>query len=385
MPSQRKRSTGEPTRRRKLGVLVNPVAGMGGRVGLKGTDGEVTREALRLGAEPESPRRAFEALRVLAQMKDEIEVISFPGEMGEDILRDAGFRPEVIGTIRPGQTSSADTESAAKEMVKLGVDLLLFAGGDGTARDIYRVVGRDVTVLGVPTGVKMHSAVFAITPRVAGDVAMRFLRSPTDNTTEGEVMDIDEVSFRKGVLNARLYGYMRVPRESQHLQNAKSGGTRTEKQVVQGIATELFRTMDKACLYIFGPGTTTRDVLAQLHLEKTLLGVDVVVGGRVVARDVNEKQLSLLLGRGEQAKIIVTPIGGQGYIFGRGNQQLSGEIVGRVGKENIIVVASKEKLASLNGRPLLVDTGDDLVDRSLEGYVRVIVGFGEYVMCKVES
>jgi predicted polyphosphate/ATP-dependent NAD kinase len=359
---------------------------MGGRVGLKGTDGaDVTKEALKLGAEPESPRRALEALKVISAMKDELEVFSFPGEMGEDVLRDAGIEPKVIGTIRPGQTTAADTEKAAREMTKLGVDLLLFAGGDGTARDVYRVVGRDVTVLGVPTGVKMHSAVFALTPRVAGDVALNFLRTPKGSTAEAEVMDIDEVSFRKGTLNARLYGYMRVPHESQHLQSAKSGGTRTEKQVVQGIATELFRTMEKGCLYIFGPGTTTRDILAQLHLEKTLLGVDAVADGRVVARDLNEKQLDLLLARGRPAKIIVTPIGGQGYIFGRGNQQLSGKIVGKVGKENVIVVASKEKLATLNGRPLLADTGDAKVDRSLEGYVRVIVGFGEYVMCRVEA
>ena len=370
--------------RKKLGVLVNPIAGMGGRVGLKGTDGDgVAAQAVALGAKPESPRRAAEALRVVSSLKDEIDVFCFPGEMGEDVLRAVGFNPKVVGSIMRGRTTSADTESAAKAMKKLDVDLLLFAGGDGTARDIYRSVGRRLTVLGVPTGVKMHSAVFALSPRIAGDVVVNFLTSAKPDVTEGEVMDIDEGSFRKGIVNAKLYGYLRVPRESLHVQGAKSGGTHTEKQVVQGIATELFRTMEKGCLYVFGPGSTTRDILAELHLEKTLLGVDVVKDGKIVAQDANEKQLTNLLRKGHSAKIIVTPIGGQGYIFGRGNQQISSAVIERVGKENIIIVASKQKLASLAGRPLLVDTGDARVDRSLEGYARVIAGLGDYVMCRV--
>ena len=134
-----------------------------------------------------------------------------------------------------------------------------------------------MTVLGIPTGVKMHSAVFALTPRIAGEVARNFLKASTPKVSDGEVMDIDEASFRRGVVDARLYGYLRIPKEGDRIQSVKSGGTQTEKQVVQGIATELFRNMSKDCLYIFGPGTTTRDVLAQLHLEKTLLGVDVVL------------------------------------------------------------------------------------------------------------
>lgn len=370
--------------KKKLGVIVNPVAGLGGRVGLKGTDGEdVAKRARSLGASPESPRRAAEALAVVRTIKDNVETFSYPGEMGEDVLREEGFRPKVLGSIRKGHTTSSDTENAARDMAKLGVDLLLFAGGDGTARDIYRAVGHRVTVLGIPTGVKMHSAVFAISPRIAGDVVVTFLGASKPKTSEAEVMDIDEASFRRGVLDARLYGYLRVPEERQHLQSAKSGGTSTEKQVVQGIATELFRTMVKGTLYIFGPGSTTRDILEQLHLEKTLLGVDIVKDGKVVARDVNEAQLSELLRMGAPAKIIVTPIGGQGYIFGRGNQQLSSRVIKKVGKENLVVVASKQKLASLEGRPLLVDTGDADLDASLAGYTRVIVGSDDYAMYRI--
>ena len=371
-------------KKKKLGVIVNPIAGLGGRVGLKGTDGEeVARRARSMGASPESPRRASEALAAIRILRDEVESYSYPGEMGEDVLKQAGFSPKVLGSIRKGHTTSSDTERAARDMAKLHVDLLLFAGGDGTARDVYRAVGHSVTVLGIPTGVKMHSAVFALSPRVAGDVAVNFLKAGRPTSSEAEVMDIDETSFRAGVLNAKLYGYLRVPQERQHLQSAKSGGTSTEKQVIQGIATELFRTMEKDTAYIFGPGSTTRDILAQLHLEKTLLGVDVVKDGKVFAKDVNESQLAELTGRGARAKIVVTPIGGQGYIFGRGNQQLSGEIIKNVGKENLIVVASKQKLAALEGRPLLVDTGDTGVDASLAGYIRVVVGLDDYAMYRI--
>ncbi len=371
--------------KKKLGVIVNPVAGLGGRVGLKGTDGQdVARRARSLGASPESPRRTAEALEVIREIRGDVETFSYPREMGEDVLKEEGFRTKVLGSIRVGHTTSSDTENAAREMAELGVDLLLFAGGDGTARDVYRAVGHRVTVLGVPTGVKMHSAVFALSPRIAGDVTVNFLRASKPNFSEAEVMDIDEASFRRGVLNARLYGYLRVPEERQHLQSAKSGATSTERQVVQGIATELFRTMERGTLYIFGPGSTTRDILEQLHLGKTLLGVDVVKDGKVVAKDVNESQLDELLGKRTPAKIVVTPIGGQGYIFGRGNQQLSSKIIKKVGKENLIVVASKQKLASLEGRPLLVDTGDTDIDASLAGYTRIIVGSDDYAMYRVE-
>jgi predicted polyphosphate/ATP-dependent NAD kinase len=372
-------------RKKKLGVLVNPIAGMGGRVALKGTDGSDTVvRAQQLGASPESPRRAVEALRVIRRLKQEIDVLAYPDEMGENEARKAGFSPTVIGAIRSGETTSEDTQRAAREMKEQGVDLLLFAGGDGTARDIYHAVGREVTVLGIPTGVKMHSAVFAVTPRNAGMVASMSLEASSPRVTEGEVMDIDEASFRQGIVAARLYGYLRIPEERRSIQSVKSGGTRTEKQVVRGIATEIFRNMEKDCLYIFGPGTTTRDILAQLRLEKTLLGVDVVLNRRLVAMDVGASQLSDLVEE-KKAKIVVTVIGGQGYLFGRGNQQLSPEIIKRVGRENIVVVASKEKLASLQGRPLLVDTGDVGVDGMLSGYVRVITGFEDYVMYKIAS
>ncbi len=249
-----------------------------------------------LGAFPESSRRASEALRIISKIKDDIEIFSYPLEMGENTARECGFSPRIIGTIKSEQTSSEDTMRAARDMKQVGVDLLLFVGGDGTARDIYKSVGRELTALGVPAGVKMHSGVFGMTPRNAGEAALAFLKSEAPLVTEGEVMDIDEPSFRRGQVVARLYGYLRIPEEHRYLQSAKSGGFQTENQVIQGMATELATNDTKGCLYIYGPGTTTRDILAQFGLEKTLLGVDVVLDNRLIAKDVNERELGRLIG-----------------------------------------------------------------------------------------
>ncbi len=371
--------------KKKLGIIINPIAGMGGKTGLKGTDGpEIINKAKRMGASPESPQKAIETLRVIRKITDEVEIFTYPQEMGETEAKQSAFFPTVLGSIKSGETTPEDTQRAAMEMKNLGVDLLLFAGGDGTARDIYNTVGQEVTVLGIPAGVKIHSGVYAVTPRHAGEVAVKFLTSATPETTEAEVMDIDEVSYREGILAAKLYGYLRIPEAREFIQNPKSGGAQTEKHILQDIATDLTNSMEKDCLYIVGPGTTTRDILAHQSLNKTLLGVDVVLNGQLVAKDVNETQLRKLI-VGKKAKIVVTVIGGQGYIFGRGNQQISPEILSKIGKENIIVVATKEKLASLHGRPLLVDTGNVAVDKMLSGYIRVKTGLGNSAVYKVAS
>ena len=368
---------------KKLGLIVNPVAGMGGRVGLKGSDGtDILRKARELGAVPESPWRATECLRVVSRIKDEIQLITYPREMGEDEALECGFSPTVVGSIMSGETTPKNTHEAAQEMVDLGVDLILFAGGDGTARDIHDAVGQTVPAVGIPAGVKIHSAVYALTPRHAGEVAVLFLGGRLLRVRDAEVMDIDEEAFRQGRVSARLYGYLRVPEERRHVQSVKSGGVHGEAQVLAGIATEVIQSMAEDCLYIVGPGTTTRAIVEELELDNTLLGVDVLLNRRLVAGDANEGELLALIGE-RKAKILVTVIGGQGYIFGRGNQQLSPRVIRKVGVDNIIVVASKEKLGSLAGRPLLVDTGDEDLDQTLGGYVRITTGFRDYVMYKV--
>ena len=308
---------------KRLGLIVNPVAGMGGRVGLKGSDGEdIIRRAVELGAVKLSPGRAVEALRRIARIRERVEVVTYPGEMGEDEAREAGLRPTVIGNIARGNTTRVDTIKAARSMAEMGVDLILFAGGDGTARDLVEAVDGDVPVLGIPAGVKIHSGVFAINPADAGELAALYLEGGTVKLRELEVMDIDEEAFRDNRLSARLYGYLKVPYVEAMVQNTKSGSATTDEFSLEGIAADIVDGMGRGVLYVLGPGTTVRPIAERLGLPKTLLGVDAVLNGELVAADANEERLLELID-GREARIVVTVIGGQGFVFGRGNQQLS--------------------------------------------------------------
>jgi predicted polyphosphate/ATP-dependent NAD kinase len=368
----------------KLGLIVNPVAGLGGRVGLKGSDGEeIQKRALELGAVPGAQGRAAQALERVGSIVN-TDIITWPVEMGEDVAKRCGLDPTVVGSIEPGRTSAEDTRHAAAGMLQAGVDLLLFAGGDGTARDICGAVGSKVPVLGIPAGVKIHSAAFATTPLAAGDLASLYLQGRVSALREAEVIDIDEEALRRGDITVRLFGYLKVPFRTSLIQSLKSASGPGEEAAMQAIAAAVVEVMEKGVLYIIGPGTTTREIMTGLGLGKTLVGVDVVEDGRIVASDANESQiLSLIAGR--RAFIVVTPIGGQGCIFGRGNQQISPEVIRRVGRENIIVVGTPGKLNTLAGRPLWVDTGDREVDGMLCGHYRVVTGYNEEAICRVSG
>jgi len=371
--------------KKKVGLIVNPIAGMGGKVGLKGTDGaEILKKAILIGAEPEAPRRALQALERLAGLRDELHVFTCPGEMGEDALTPVGFEHTAIGSITPGATTAENTECAAREIVASGAELLLFVGGDGTARDIHNAIGDQIPVLGIPAGVKMHSAVFGTTPGNAGQLALLFLKGKTVGTREAEVMDIDEDAFRDQRLSARLYGYLQVPFERKLVQSVKAGAVGHEDTAVRGIALDVISNMEPDSIYIIGPGTTTREVMRILALPNSLLGVDVVLNKALVANDVNEGELLRII-EGKPARIVVTIIGGQGYLFGRGNQQISDRVIEGVGKDNIIVIATKSKLLALHGEPMLVDTGNERTNEILSGYVSVTTGVKEKLVYRVSG
>jgi predicted polyphosphate/ATP-dependent NAD kinase len=373
--------------KKKLGLIVNPIAGMGGKVGLKGSDGqEILNKARELGAKPESPRRAIETLKKITCVKDNIELITYPYEMGENETRECGFNPVVIGSIKRGNTTSQDTENAAREMLRLKVDLILFVGGDGTARNIYNAIGDSIPALGVPAGVKMHSAVYATSPQNAGNLVVIYLKENPSaiRLREAEVMDIDEQAFRENRLSAKLYGYLKVPYERSLVQSPKVGSASGEEAAVDAIVSFVISNMQYDYLYIIGSGTTTKAIMKKLGLKYTLLGIDAVYQKKLVGLDLNEEQLLKLI-EGKKAKIVVTVIGGQGYIFGRGNQQISAKVIKKIGKENIIVIATTNKILTLQGNPLLVDTGDDEVNKMLTGYTKVITGLNEIVVLKVVS
>ena len=367
---------------KKVGLIINPVAGMGGRVGLKGTDGvEALRKALALGAVPEAPGKAARALEKLLPIKDQLVVVTCAGDMGETVALRLGFATEVV--YRPPQrpatggtigTTGEDTRAAARAITRRGVALLLFVGGDGTARDIYDAVGDAQVVLGVPAGVKIHSPVYANSPAAAGELARRFLTEGLVAVGEREVVDIDEDAVRSDVLRTALYGYLKVPLDDALLQNPKAPTAASEEEAQQAIAQDVVEGMEPGVCYIIGPGTTTRAIMRELGLPCTLLGVDVVMDRQVVALDVSERDL-LQYTQQYPCKLILTPVGGQGYLLGRGNQQISGAVVKRIGKDNLIVVATPGKLAELRGRPLLVDTGDPEADALLAGWHRVKIGY----------
>jgi predicted polyphosphate/ATP-dependent NAD kinase len=369
----------------RLGLIVNPIAGIGGRVGLKGSDGaDIQQKALELGAEPQAHLLAARALEALIPLRESLELTTPPGPMGENVAIICGFTPHVIGIPSPGMTSAKDTRRAARKMLAMPVDLLLFAGGDGTARDIFTAVGPQIPVLGIPSGVKIHSAVFAIHPRTAGEVASAYLRGERIRLRESEVIDLDEETYRAGRVITRLYGYLRVPYRPHLLQNRKVPTPAMESVRAEAIAAEVIESMQPGWIYVLGPGTTTKAVTDRLGFPKTLVGVDVYTSQGVVALDVSESRLAKIIEH-QKVKIIITPIGGQGFIFGRGNQPIGPRIIQSVGRENILVVSLSEKLNALNGEPLLVDTGDPSTDALLAGYLPVIVGYREKVVYRVAS
>ena len=306
--------------------------------------------------------------------------------MGEEAARSLGFEPEVLPVPRSDATCAADTIEAASLIKERGADLLLFAGGDGTARDVFKAVGDSLPVLGIPAGVKIHSAVFGQNPRLAGELAVLVVEGKVRQYVEAEVMDIDEDDYRREILSARLFGYLSIPSRPRFTQRLKSGSPQNEGYIHQAIAAAVIEEMDDTAIYLFGAGTTIRPIMERLGLDGSLLGIDVAQGRSLLLKDATEAQLREIVdSRSAPIRLVVTPIGGQGYVFGRGNQQLSPAVLRKIPKRNIMIVSAPGKLAALTGRPLLVDTGDQELDLELSGYYRVITGFRRSSFYRVEG
>lgn len=369
-------------RKFRLGLVINPYAGIGGAMALKGSDGaDIRQKALAAGAEKKANQRTEAALQVFAQHKDIVQVITAAGEMGQQVAENLGFSTEVIYTPENAPTEAVDTENAVKCLAENGVDLLLFAGGDGTARNVCSVIPESLPALGIPAGVKIHSGVYAITPKAAGRVVEKLIMGELVSLDDAEVMDIDEVAFREGKVRARQYGAMRIPAELHYVQAVKNGGKESEELVLADIAAHVIELMEDE-LFIMGSGTTVAAIMEEMGLPNTLLGVDLVQHQELLASDLNANSLLQQI-KGQSCKLVITLIGGQGHIFGRGNQQLSPEVIRAVGRENILIVATKTKLQALNGKPLIADTGDDALNAELAGLIPVITGYRDQVLYPV--
>ncbi|MFV9676805.1 MAG: ATP-NAD kinase family protein [Methanosarcinales archaeon] len=352
----------------KIGFLINPIAGMGGSVGLKGTDGLVN-EAVNRGAQPIALARAKKSM----QERDiDATILTCAGEMGEAAVLNQNY--EVVYSY-DGRSTNEDTKNACTLFLEQGVELLLFCGGDGTARDVYSVVGKAIPILGIPAGVKMHSAVFAISPKSATKLVELFVAGDTE-LRDAEIMDTDEDAYRRNELRMTVFGYARMPYEPVLVQQGKSlFQSVSEERAKEEIAKFASEFMIPEELYILGAGTTTHKIAELLGLgeEKTLLGVDAVKNGKLVGKDLNEQELLQLLEHEPRARLLVSPIGAQGFVFGRGNQQLSAEVIEKVGVENVIALATPQKLQETP--VLMVDTGSEELDKQFSGYMSVVCGY----------
>ncbi|MFP3985645.1 MAG: ATP-NAD kinase family protein [Candidatus Bathyarchaeia archaeon] len=371
----------------KLGFLVNPIAGMGGKVGLKGTDG-VHEKAAKMGAKPVAPKRAVEFLKKLKKLglHRKIHITTCPTPMGEEEIRAARLDADTMPMKTEAKTTAEDTKKAVKLMVDRKVDLIIFVGGDGTARDIMDALPSETAppVLGIPAGVKMYSGVFAVSPEDAVYVVEAFLKEETQ-LADFEVIDADEAAIRNDRFNIQLYGFLKGPFLPMRIQGSKqiSPETVDEEENQRAVARFIMEEMKPQATYIFGPGTTVKCLADLLGVDKTLLGVDIYRKGRVV-KDVNEEKILKEVCDWQNTWIIVSPIGRQGLLFGRGNQQISPKIIKLVGKEKIIVLATKNKIRNIEEGVLRVDTGESKVDTQLKGYIRVATDYREWRLLKIK-
>lgn len=364
---------------KRIGFVINPVAGLGGRVGLKGSDGQRTQElALSLGAVPVAEERAWEAVR---SVRDGAGWLTCAGRMGLDVLRRRGFEDVRVVHEPPERTTALDTKTACSAFLREGTDLVVFCGGDGTARDVLSILGAEVSILGIPGGVKMYSGVFGTSAAGTGKLISRFIEGDLP-LREVEVLDVDEEAYRRGALSVKLYGIALCPYERGLVQGSKSVfDGEGEEEAKEEIAAYVRELMEPDTIYLFGPGSTTTAVMRRLGIEGSVLGVDAVKDRRLVGADLNENGILDLI-KGERAKVVLSPIGAQGYILSRGNQQISPRVLGTIGPEGIMLIATPLKLRET---PVLrVDTGDEDTDAALRGYKRVITGYHRMQVRRVE-
>ncbi len=374
----------------KVGFLVNPIAGMGGRVGLKGTD-DVVNKAIDLGAKPIAPKRAKEMLDEFTSIfssYDKLIWCTASGIMGADLLTNSGIKNiKILYDLKSKKTSASDTKNICKIFLEKKVDLIVFCGGDGTLRDIFSIIGNKIPILGIPSGVKMHSGAFGINTVATAKIFKNFIKN---NLTVGdiEIMDLDENLYRKGQWEIKLYGVAKGIVEPTYVQVGKSTFEEVSDNLIKDeLAEHISEELDnnKEFLYLFGSGGTIDYIAKKMNLENTLLGIDAIFKNKTLKKDLNEKQMLELFKKYNKIKLILSPIGSQGFILGRGNLQLSPEVIRKIGIENIIVISTPSKLAHT---PIIrVDTGDKKLDKEFAEleFIIILIGYRFSRVVKIQT
>lgn len=365
-----------------IALLINPYAGIGGEAALKGSDGQMA-QALAYSSQLRTPERTRRFLVGLGEALTQVDFITAEGLMGQTVLQQVGANIRYVAAVQqPSQ--AGDSRRVAKELAAQQPDLLVFVGGDGTARDMVDSVGLSVPALGVPGGVKMQSAVFAISPEAASEVVKQMISGDLVQVAERDVRDIDEAALREGRVRSQYYGALLVPEEAQWIQAVKEGGVESEDLVADGVADYLSDIMyEQQRLMIVGPGSTTATWLESLGLDYTLVGFDAVLDGQLIQQDLTSRDILALLAQYPDAYIVITPTGNQGFLLGRGNQQLNIEVLRRVEKSQFLIIASQSKLRSLDQRPLLIDSNDADLDQQLSGWYPIISAWQQQILYPV--
>ncbi len=369
---------------RRIGVLVNPDAGLGGRLGFKGSDGRAA-EARAAGAEDRSGPRMRQTIERCQNRFEDIEILTCSGRMGSDWI---SIEHTVVFQT-PEETSAQTTQDAVSTLCEAGIELLLYAGGDGTTRDIIEALpNSELPVIGVPGGVKMHSGCFAASPNAAAEVLIAWLDGDL-LLARTEVMDLDEEVYRQGRWSVRMYGEAMMPASPRWMQGAKMRVQASEEdEVLEALGDHIREVLveDSERLVIWGSGGTLRTIAEGLGFKPTLLGIDATIGDEQVGTDVNEQTLLKLISDHEGGcTLLVSPMGGQGFLLGRGNLQLSPDVLRAIGIDAVLGVVTPAKMLTV--AQLRIDTGDSELDAEFQEkkYLKVLQGYRTNRLLKVTT
>lgn len=378
----------------RLGLIVNPDAGLGGKLGYKGSDGRA-KEARNAGAIDRSGPRMNEALANLDELLSSSlnrtsakpTIVCYSGRMGSTwLIETDSFDYEIIGET-PVETSADDTIRLVDDLIDAGIDGILYAGGDGTTRDIANALkisesngkteATKTPLIGVPAGVKMHSGCFATTPKAAAEVTLAFILGDL-MVAITEIMDLDEEVYLKGEWRVRMYAEAYTPSSPKYMQGAKEQVEReSEAETIEGMADHVKNLIedDDSLMVIFGSGGTMRQIGKHLGYELTLLGIDIYENGNI-HNDLNEQGLlDLIKNHTGKVQLLLSPMGGQGFLIGRGNLQLSADVLREIGIENILGIATPAKLLGLSS--VRIDTGDATLDAEFQTrkFIKLLQGY----------